>query len=177
MPFPFIGDLFPHTNFNLVNLDFIFDILNHLKGGTTGQYLKKQTDEDFNFEWASGGSGGAVDSVNGKMGTVVLNASDVGALPDTYTAPVTSVNGQTGAVSLSIPSAATTAPENLGANAAVGTGTTWARSDHVHKRPTAADIGAIAAPQNPSDGQFLVYDSDLGRWIAYTLPVYNGGVG
>jgi len=48
--------------------------------------------------------GGAVDSVNGQTGVVVLDASDVGALPDTYTAPsapVDSVNGQTGAVSLS----------------------------------------------------------------------------
>ena len=34
-------------------------------------------------------------------------ASEVGALPDTYTAPVTSINGQTGAVSLTIPSAVT----------------------------------------------------------------------
>lgn len=32
-------------------------------------------------------------------------AAEVGALPDTYTAPVTSVNGMTGAVSLSIPAA------------------------------------------------------------------------
>jgi len=48
--------------------------------------------------------GGAVDSVNGQTGVVVLDASDVGALPDTYTAPsapVDSVNGKTGAVSLS----------------------------------------------------------------------------
>ena len=44
-----------------------------------------------------------VQSVNGQTGDVVLTASDVGALPDTYTAPVSSVNGQTGAVSLSIP--------------------------------------------------------------------------
>ena len=34
-------------------------------------------------------------------------AAEVGALPDTYTPPVTSVNGQTGAVSLSIPAAVT----------------------------------------------------------------------
>ena len=45
-----------------------------------------------------GGGGGAVESVNGQTGVVVLDASDVGALPDSYTAPVTSVNGQTGAV-------------------------------------------------------------------------------
>ena len=42
-----------------------------------------------------------VDSVNSKTGAVTLTASDVGALPDTYTAPVSSVNGKTGAVVLS----------------------------------------------------------------------------
>lgn len=53
--------------------------------------------------WAvppGGGSGGAVDSVNGQTGEVVLDAADVGALPDTYTAPVVSVAGKTGVVSL-----------------------------------------------------------------------------
>ena len=47
-------------------------------------------------------------TVNGKAlsSNITLTASDVGALPDSYTAPVTSVNGQTGAVSLSIPSTA-----------------------------------------------------------------------
>ena len=44
---------------------------------------------------AGGGGGGAVDSVNGETGTVVLTAADVGALPDT-TAFVTSVNGDIG---------------------------------------------------------------------------------
>lgn len=34
-----------------------------------------------------GGGGGAVDSVNGQTGTVVLTASDVGALPDTTVIP------------------------------------------------------------------------------------------
>ena len=41
-----------------------------------------------------------VQSVNGQTGAVVLDASDVGALPDTYVAPVQSVNGQTGNVVL-----------------------------------------------------------------------------
>lgn len=39
-----------------------------------------------------------VTSVNGQTGAVVLDADDVGALPDDYVAPVTSVNGQTGDV-------------------------------------------------------------------------------
>lgn len=64
--------------------------------GTVGQVLTRTAD---GAEWANGGGGGgAVDSVNGQTGTVVLTASDVGAMPDTYTAPVSSVNGQTGAV-------------------------------------------------------------------------------
>ena len=75
-------------------------------GGTSGQVLAKVDSDDYNTHWItpSGGGGGAVDSVNGQTGTVVLDANDVGALPDTYTPPVSSVNGQTGAVSIPIPS-------------------------------------------------------------------------
>lgn len=63
--------------------------------------------------------GGAVDSVNGMTGDVVLGASDVGALPDTTAIPtktsdlqndsgflstaVTSFNGNTGAVTYTAP--------------------------------------------------------------------------
>ena len=75
-------NLFPYSDFNKLNLDWISDCLKSLTGGTTGKILKKKSDEDFDFEWADesgGGSGGAVDSVNGKTGVVVLDASDVGA--------------------------------------------------------------------------------------------------
>lgn len=88
-------------------------------------------------------------------------------------APVQSVNGNTGAVTVTVPSAATTAPANLGASAAVGNGTTWARSNHVHKRPTAAEVGAIPAPSSPTSGQFLVYDGSA--WVAQTLATWQGG--
>ena len=100
-------------------------------GGSTGQVLTKTSS---GTAWQTPQAGGAVDSVNGQTGTVVLDASDVGALPDTttaadlgayvkpsggipktdlasavqtslgkadtalQTAPVTSVNGATGAV-------------------------------------------------------------------------------
>jgi hypothetical protein len=86
-------------------------------------------------------------------------------------APVQSVNGQTGDVTVTGPSAATTAPANLGASAAVGNGTTWARSNHVHKRPTAAEIGAIAAPPSPASGAFLVYNGTA--WVAQTLATWQ----
>lgn len=67
-------------------------------GGTTGQVLMKNSNADYDLTWGNGG-GGAVDSVNGQTGTVVLTASDVGALPSS-TAYVSSVNGQTGAVTV-----------------------------------------------------------------------------
>jgi hypothetical protein len=50
-------------------------------------------------EWSvmHGASGGGVSSVNGQIGTVALDASDVGALPSNTTY-VASVNGSSGAV-------------------------------------------------------------------------------
>jgi hypothetical protein len=73
-------NLFPYSDFNKVNLDWISDCLKALMGGTTGEILKKKSDDDFDFEWADESvGGGSVDSVNGKTGTVVLTASDVGA--------------------------------------------------------------------------------------------------
>lgn len=76
-----------------------------------------------------GSGGGGVDSVNGKTGNVVLNAADVGALPNTTTipsktsqltndsgyitessAPVKSVDGETGAV---VTNAIKTTQQNL----------------------------------------------------------------
>lgn len=72
---------FPFTDFNKVNLDWVMGILATLSGGVTGETLVKKSDSDYDFEWSdeSGGSGGAVDSVNGKTGVVELDASDVGA--------------------------------------------------------------------------------------------------
>lgn len=50
-------------------------------GGTTGQVLAKASDDDYDTEWVaqSGGEGGggAVDSVNGATGVVVLDSDDI----------------------------------------------------------------------------------------------------
>lgn len=109
-----------------------------------------------------------VTSVNGKTGAVTLNAADVGAgtyskpiggIPKTdlasdvqtslgkadtalQSAPVTSVNGQTGAVTVSVPSASSATPQALG-TAAAGTSGDFSRADHVHAKPTysKSDIG------------------------------------
>lgn len=57
-------------------------------GGTAGQVLAKASATDYDTTWvdqsSGGGTGGAVDSVNGQTGAVVLDAAAVGALPDTY---------------------------------------------------------------------------------------------
>lgn len=128
------------------------------------------------------------------MANVPLKSINLPDLPNTYTiptktsdltndsgfvnasgaasaAPVQSVNGSTGAVTINVPSAATTAPADLGASAAVGNGTTWARSNHVHKRPTAAEIGAIPTPSSPATGAFLVYNGSA--WTAQTLATWQ----
>lgn len=87
--------------------------------GSVGDFYKASASGTFNFGngsytfnegdwaifaagvWQRIGSSETVGSVNGKIGDVVLNASDVGALPSTYAAPVASVNSKTGAVVLS----------------------------------------------------------------------------
>ena len=72
---------------------------------TVPQHVKDITEAQITaWDSGTGGGGGAVDSVNGQTGVVVLTASDVGALPDSTVippeAPVDSVNGQTGVVVL-----------------------------------------------------------------------------
>ena len=60
----FDWNLFPHVDFNKVNLDWIIDCLKALMGGNQNQILSKKTDTDFDFEWidnTGGGSGGTTD--------------------------------------------------------------------------------------------------------------------
>lgn len=86
-----------------------------------------------------------VTSVAGKTGAVTLDSSDVGlgnvdnvqqysaSNPPPY--PVTSVNTQTGDVTISIPSASTTNP-SMDGTADYGSSTDYARADHVHPADT-----------------------------------------
>ena len=45
--------LYPYTDINKVNLDWILEILSKLRGGLTGQFIKKKTGEDYDFEWSA----------------------------------------------------------------------------------------------------------------------------
>jgi hypothetical protein len=68
-----------------------------------------------------------------------------GGIPEWGAAPasgVSSVNGETGAVTVTVPSASSTTPAALG-TAAVGSASTFARADHVHAVPTAANVGGV----------------------------------
>ena len=88
-------------------------------------------------EWvAANPSTGNVNTVNSKgvdAGTtnITLYASDI---------KMSSLDNTT--IPNAIPSASSTTPADLG-TAAAGSGTTWARADHVHKMPTASDVGAL----------------------------------
>lgn len=145
--------------------------------------------------------GGAVDSVNGMTGDVVLTASDVGALPDdtaipTKTSdldndsgfitsvPVQSVNGQTGAVVLDATDVGAIAQETD------PTVPSWAKQAN---KPTytASEVGALPdtttiptkVSQLQNDSGFLStavtsFNGNTGA-VTYTAPVssVNGATG
>jgi hypothetical protein len=75
----------------------------------------------------------------------------------------------------SVPAASSATPSALGTPAA-GTGTTFARADHVHAMPSASDVGAVASNQGSGNaGKFLSVAND-GTVTPVSLPLYNGGV-
>ena len=94
------------------------------------------------------------------------------AIP-TATSDLTNDSGFiTGSDIPTIPSASDAIPEALG-TAAAGSSTSYSRADHVHAMPTAADVGAIAAPASPATGAFLVWNGTA--WTAQTLATWQGG--
>ena len=79
-------------------------------------------------------------------------------LSDTYTIPQ--------------PSSAT--PQALG-TAAAGSSGDFSRADHVHAKPSASDVGAVAVAQGVGhSGEFLVVGSD-GNVTTVTMTAWSGG--
>ena len=77
----------------------------------------------------------------------------------------------------SIPAAADAAPLALGASAAVGVSTDYAREDHVHVKPSASDIGAASSGAIDSSGLTMTSARLLGRTTASTGAVETITVG
>ena len=103
--------IFPGTNLQDLNLDWIISKFAALRGGTSGQYLYKKSDADFDFGWKTGSGGGgtsdyldlenkpAINNVE-LIGNMTASELGLAASSDIPTVPVQSVNGKTGAVVL-----------------------------------------------------------------------------
>lgn len=92
-----------------------------------------------------------------------IKPEDIGALPDTYTPPVTSVNGQTGAVNITVPDVPVTS-----VNSKIGA--VQLTASDVHARPdtwmpNASDVGAATSDHthNYLSGANFSFDSSSGR--------------
>jgi hypothetical protein len=79
-------------------------------------------------------------------------------------APVQSVNGNTGTVTVAVPSASTATPQALG-TAAAGTSDDYSRGDHIHAAPALNDLSNVSAA-TPSDNDVLVFDTATSTWVA-----------
>ena len=149
-------------------------------GGTTGQVLAKKSNTDYDTEWVNGGSGsGAVDSVNGKTGVVVLDATDVGALPESTvipTVPVISTDISADATSdtkTTSPKAVKTFVEGKGYGTYSKPSGGIPASDMTSSVQTSLGL-ADTAYQKPSGG---IPATDIASGVIPTVPVTDVTVG
>jgi hypothetical protein len=137
-------------------------------GGTTAQALVKASNADYDTHWVDAAAGtGAVDSVNGHTGVVVLGASDVGAQPvDTDLTAIAALSTTTfGRALLALADAAA-----LRTAAGLGTAATQAStafdaagaaaSAQAASQPLDSDLTAIAALATTSFGRSLLTAAD-----------------
>lgn len=154
-------------------------------GGTTGQVLAKKSNSNYDTEWVNqSGGGGAVDSVNGKTGTVVLDADDVGALADNTTY-VSSVNGSSGAVTVTVPTKTSDLNNDSGFLTSAVTsfnGNTGAVTYTAPVTSVNGQTGAVTVTDTDTTYTFSISSNVItitpssGAVQTITLPVYNGGV-
>lgn len=109
--------------------------------------------------YGAGDSGSGVESVNGQTGVVVLEADDVGALPDSYTPPAPTWASVTGKPA--------TFPPTVGT-----TGTTAAAGNHTHTYASItgkpATVAALPATLGTA-GQVLAVAAD-GASLEWVTP-------
>lgn len=158
-------------------------------GGTTGQVLAKKSNSNYDLEWVNqSGGGGAVDSVNGKTGTVVLDADDVGALPDNttpsdlgaYVKPTGGIPKEdlASAVQTSLGKADTALQTAVTSfNGSTGAVTYTAPVTSVNGQTGAVTVTDTNTTYTISiSGNVITLTPSTGTAQSITLPVYNGGV-
>lgn len=125
-----------------------------------------------------GGGGGGSITVDAALSSTsenpVQNKAIYSALSGKYVKPSGGIPASdlASGVIPTVPTADSNTPQALG-TASAGSSTSWSRGDHVHPKPTAADIGAIAAPSSPATGAFLTFNGTA--WVAQTLSTWQGG--
>jgi hypothetical protein len=137
------GDLIAATADNVVT---------RLPVGTNGQVLAANSGMATGLEWIPA-PGGAVDSVNGQTGVVVLTASDVGAQPIATIDAKGDLYAGTGD-NATTRQAVGTNGQVLRANSATGTGLEWDTLD-------AADVGAVPTSRQVLTTNGLTGGGDL----------------
>lgn len=186
---------FPWTNEHELNLSWVIRMVKEMEktvknvvtsvNGAHGDVILPIPDA-FNGTPAALGTAAPGSSASYARGDHVhqkptYTASDVGAVPEPS---VAGSNGDVLALDASLnpvwtapgggsgPDPYDSTPAALG-TASPGVSDDYARGDHVHQKPSASDVGAIAAPVGPTSGQYLQWNGN--DWIAASLPVYNGG--
>lgn len=120
-------------------------------------------DAQFEPNGGGGGGGGAVNSVNGKTGTVVLDAGDL-EYDDEETYAAGSVGAELSSLMGDINQKYTLPSGGIpSSDLASAVQTSLGKAD-----------AAIPAPSSPSIGQFVSWNGSA--WVAASLPVYSGGV-
>lgn len=119
----------------------------------------------------AGSGGGAVDSVNGQTGVVVLDAADVGALDLTVRGAangVASLDASTKIPTAEMPWAlADIAPGAIDSTGAVGSSSDLAREDHTHAGVALTGAQTIAGNKTFSDDLYV--DDNVGVGISSSL--------
>jgi hypothetical protein len=154
--------------------DYDTEWINQSGGGGTSDYNDLSNKPQINGVTLSGNKTAAqlglaaasdipavpVQSVNGKTGAVVLNASDVGA--GTYSKP----SGGIPASDLASAVQTSLGKANSALQSVPSTYRTSAAQDTI-------DATKITAPSSPATGAFLVYNGTA--WVAQTLSTWQGG--
>ena len=207
------GRRYPYTSFTNINLDWIMRKLKEQisglvssvngmqgdvtiptipSGGTTGQVLSKQDNDDYSVEWSTPPTA-PVTSVNGNTGAVTVPTIPSGGTTgqvlskqdnDDYsvewstppTAPVTSVNGSTGAVTVpTIPSGGTTG-QVLSKQTNTDYDTEWVTPPTAPVTSVNGNTGAVTVAAFPSGGaanQILVKQTATDYDVAWAYPSTN----